>query len=466
MVETTDMSSNPDLKQKIIKPQAGPQEKFLSTPADIAIYGGSAGGGKTFALLMEPLRHISNANFGAVVFRRESTQITNEGGLWDTSEELYSQLGAEPRQTPHHEWTFVSGAKVSFRHLQHDKHVHGWQGSQIPLLCFDELTHFSEKQFWYMLSRNRSTCGVRPYVRASTNPDPDSWVAKLIDWWIGDDGYPIMERSGVIRWFTRISGEIIWGSTRDEVVGLLKLHGDEMEEGTEPKSITFIPARLEDNKILMEKDPGYKANLMALTKVERDRLYGGNWKVRETAGAVFDRSKMVVVDYAPELVRACRGWDLAATAGGGDWTAGVKIGLGSDGLYYVLHVSRFRVSPGEVKKSIRDHAEQDGRDVEVFIPQDPGQAGKAQREDFAANMAGFITNFRVPSGAKLVRAMPFASAVENDLVRIVRGLWNDAFIDEAHAFTGGGGLEVDDQIDAAGDAFVTLTSKRSVFDVF
>lgn len=71
---------------------------------------------------------------------------------------------------------------------------------RICFIGFDELTHFSEAQFWYMLSRNRSMSGVRPYVRATTNPDADSWVAKLIDWWIDDvSGYPIPERGGVVR---------------------------------------------------------------------------------------------------------------------------------------------------------------------------------------------------------------------------------------------------------------------------
>lgn len=76
-----------------IGPQKGPQEQFLSSPADIVIYGGAAGGGKSFALLLEGLRHISNPNFGAVIFRRNVNQITAEGGLWDTASEIYPYAG-------------------------------------------------------------------------------------------------------------------------------------------------------------------------------------------------------------------------------------------------------------------------------------------------------------------------------------------------------------------------------------
>jgi hypothetical protein len=146
----------------VIKPQAGPQELFLASAADMAIYGGAAGGGKTWAFLLEPLRHIHNPNFGAVFFRREIPQITNEGGLWDESEKLYPLLGATSIQQPL-QWTFPSSAKLTMTHLQHEKDVRNWQGSQVPLFLFDELTHFTRKQFFYMISRSRSTSGVVPY---------------------------------------------------------------------------------------------------------------------------------------------------------------------------------------------------------------------------------------------------------------------------------------------------------------
>jgi len=133
------------------------------------------------------------------VFRRSTVQVRNEGGLWDESEKLYPAIGASPKEHVL-QWSFPSGASVSFAHLEHDKTVLNWQGSQIPLICFDELTHFSAKQFWYMVSRNRSMSGVRPYIRATCNPDADSWVVEFISWWIDQDtGLPIPERAGVLR---------------------------------------------------------------------------------------------------------------------------------------------------------------------------------------------------------------------------------------------------------------------------
>src|SRR5580765_5377768 len=102
-------------------PQLGPQEMFLSTTADIAIYGGAAGGGKTYALLLEPCRHLDNGDFGAVIFRREAIQITSEGGLFDTSFQIYMRIDGTPKMSPHRMWTFPNGSTVTFSHL-HNEH--------------------------------------------------------------------------------------------------------------------------------------------------------------------------------------------------------------------------------------------------------------------------------------------------------------------------------------------------------
>lgn len=148
---------------KIIRPQKGPQEKFLATNAEIAIYGGAAGGGKTYAILMEPLRYINTRGYRAVIFRKNFNQIFASGGIWDESQEMYGDIaGSKSVQTPKFKWSFKNKANIYFDFLGRDADVEKWQGSQITFIGFDELTHFSERQFFYMLSRNRSTCGVKP----------------------------------------------------------------------------------------------------------------------------------------------------------------------------------------------------------------------------------------------------------------------------------------------------------------
>jgi len=185
-----------------ISAQPGPQTEFLRTPADICIFGGAAGGGKTVGLLLEPLRHVGRVpNFTAVFFRRTTPQITNPGALWDESQNFYPRVGG----TPHlggREWRWPRASKIKFSHLQFETTVYDWQGAQITLICFDELTHFTAHQFFYMVSRNRSTCGVKPYIRATCNPDADSWVADFLAWWIDQDRVPdprARRRSAVLR---------------------------------------------------------------------------------------------------------------------------------------------------------------------------------------------------------------------------------------------------------------------------
>lgn len=284
-------------KLRSIKPQKGFQENFLASSADIVIGGGSAGGGKTFALLMDPLRYIDNPDFGAVIFRRTTPQIRNEGGLWDTSELLYPLIGGESRQT-NLEWVFRRGARVKMAHLEYDKDVLNYQGAQIPYIGFDELTHFSEKQFWYMLSRNRSGSGVRPCIRAGCNPDPDSWVAKLLEWWIDQEtGFPIPERNGLLRYFVKDGDHMVWGDSVKEVIDKCPhIFGREELKGRDHsdlvKSITFIRGDVFENKELLEKDPSYLANLLSLDDELKARLLDGNWKVRSDGLSLFDYIKL------------------------------------------------------------------------------------------------------------------------------------------------------------------------------
>lgn len=328
--------------RQAIEPQSGPQTAFHASSADVVFYGGAAGGGKTWSLLFEPLRHANRKGFGAVIFRRTYPEVTNQGGPWDESMRLYPALGATPR-VGELSWTFPLGAQVEFGHLQHDDTVHRWHGSQIPLIEFDELTSFSEHQFTYLLSRNRSTCGVRPYVRATCNPDAASWVADWVRWWIDQEtGYPIPERSGVVRYFCRDGDRLLWASSPDATKWVDK-EGDQFDRPPDaiPKSFTFIPARLEDNPSLMTADPGYLANLMALPEVERERLHGGNWKIVRAVGEwppeyfVGD----IWFDYWPtdRIVARSIGVDPSKSrdAKSGDYRAIVEMMLTHDGTLWV-----------------------------------------------------------------------------------------------------------------------------------
>ena len=276
-----------------IQPQVGYQQIALSSPADIVIGGAAAFVGKTFALLLDPLRHIAVPNFGGVIFRRTSVQIRNEGGLWDTSMKLYRLVNAEARESSL-DWKFPSGAKISFRHLEYEKNKYDWQGSQIPFLGFDELTHFTESMFFYLLSRNRSDCGVKPYVRATCNPDPESWVFKLISWWIDiDTGFPILERRGKLRYFIKYGENYIWGDSYEEVyeksehiiAPMIEASGLKARDFI--KSITFVSGSIYNKKGL-ENDPSYPGNLLSQDEDTRRQLLEGRWKISNSPNDVYE----------------------------------------------------------------------------------------------------------------------------------------------------------------------------------
>lgn len=436
----------------VIRPQPGPQEAFLASPADIVIYGGAAFGGKTFALLLETTRHSDNPQFGAVIFRRTTKQVKAEGGLWDTSEELFPLLEAQPNLSSL-SWAFPSGAKVTFAHLEHEKNKLDWQGAQVAMIGFDELTHFTAGQFWYLLSRNRSASGVAPYIRATTNPDPDSFVADLIAWWIDQEtGYAIPERSGVVRWFVRYRNELVWADTPEEL--------QDQYPDLSPKSLTFIASSYKDNAIGMAKDPKYIANLDALTSVEREQLKLGNWKIRAAAGDYFKEEWFKIVERAPDGCRWVRYWDRAATEPNPqnpdpDYTAGVKLGKSPDGNYYIAHVARDRKRPAGVKKLIKGTAQADGVACTVGIEQDPAQAGKFEADDYVRFLAGFEVRTIPPQGDKEVRARPASAQAEQGNIYLVRGPWNKAFLDELEAFPKGAH---DDQVDGLSGGFNFLES--------
>ncbi len=458
---------------KILTPQKGAQEAFLASSADICIYGGSAGSGKSYAELLDPLRYKNVKGFGAVIFRQNHNQIFSEGGLWDTANEIYGGIKNAKSWKGSSAWEFndAYGRKVSrigFAHIEADRDLQKWQGSQLCGIYYDELTHFSEHQFFYMLSRNRSACGVKPYVRATCNPDADSWVAKFIEWWINEEtGYPIQERSGVLRYMIRRDGQINWADSKEELWEKFDLKTE--EEKSEPKSVTFIAATIYDNKILIQKDPSYLANLKALPEVERERLLNGNWKIKPAAGLYFKRTQIgEFLEVIPaDVVSWCRGWDLAATAEseGGEpaYTAGVLMGKRKNGRYIIADVKNVRMSAGDVRQLIKHTAQQDNaqfKRVTVRLPQDPAQAGKDQAQSFIKFLSGFNVYARKESGNKELRAEPVAAQWQAGNFDLLIGDWNDMYLSQLESFPQS---KFKDMVDATSSAFNEL--EEHSFDI-
>jgi predicted phage terminase large subunit-like protein len=453
-----------------IAAQRGPQTEFLRSPADICIYGGAAGGGKTVGLILEPLRYATRvANFTAVFFRRSTPQITNPGGLWDESQNFYPRLGGIPH-VGLREWRWPRAGRIKFSHLQFDSTVYAWQGAQIALICFDELTHFTAHQFFYMVSRNRSTCGVRPYIRATCNPDADSWVADFLAWWIDpESGLAIPERAGVLRYYVRVAEKTIWADRPEELVQYLPPPED-LPRGIDPPrpiSVTFIPATVFNNPILLRANPEYYAWLLSLPTLERERLLGGNWKIRPAAGLYFQREWCAIVDEVPADLDLVRYWDLAATEkterNDPDWTVGIKLGRDRSGGYYLLDRVRARANPGDVEQLLRNTAEQDGNRVHIGFGQDPGQAGKSQALHLVRALDGFTVTPAPESGDKLTRFGPFSSQCRAGNVKIRRGAWNEELFRVLEGFPD---LAHDDEVDACSGALERLNPQMESWGIY
>ena len=429
---------------------------------------------------------------------------------------LLPLIGAVPKKTPKPSFIFPSGAKVVFDHLERYTDCLSYQGSQIPFIGFDELTHFDEEVFWYMLSRNRSDSGIPGYVRATTNPDPDSWVRSFIDWWIGPDGLAIPERSGKIRWFIRVNGEVHWGDSRMEllryqfdgkITAVDKSHalaeelftvdekdtkiqiplipgkegvlyvttqtkqffqwtGSEYRDLMPPKSVTFICSTLQDNAILMKNDPSYLANLKALPLVEQERLLGGNWNIRPAAGLYFPRNKAKLIEELPtDLVRVVRAWDLAGTEDrknnnpedGPAYTAGVLIGKRKDGKIVVIDVINRRLNSSEVRNLVLNTAKADKAAYKskyrIRMNQDPGQAGVDQKEQYIKLLSGFSINIERESGSKEVRAEPLSAQWINGNVEVLNRSWTSEYLAQLDGFPD---RRYKDQVDASSTGFLEL----------
>jgi len=234
-------------KEVIFQPNDGPQTDFLAASETDVLYGGAAGGGKSYAMLVDPLRYCHRPAHRALILRRSMPELRE---LIDKSRELYPRAfpGCKFREVEKI-WNFPSGAKLEFGFLERDADVYRYQGQAYSWIGFDEITHLNTEFSWnYLASRLRTTDSeITPYMRCTANPGGVGahWVKKR---------YVSPEEPN-----TSFTGQD--GLTR-----------------------RFITARLEDNPYLAQ-DGRYEQMLKALPEVQRRQLLEGNWDVTE--GAAF-----------------------------------------------------------------------------------------------------------------------------------------------------------------------------------
>lgn len=425
-----------------------PQHAFLYIDHILeALYGGAAGGGKSSALLSAGLQYVDVAGYSALLLRRTFRDLGQPDALIPRSKEWLAGTDATWNDNDHR-WTFPSGATLTFGYLAHEDDKLQYQGAAFQFIGFDELTQFTETQYRYLFSRLR-----RPKVPDDANDAERQRVERLAQVPLrmrsasnpGGPGHDwVKQRFGLYR--------------RDETD--LSLPYVCHEAGWVEREIrVFIPARLDDNPHLDREE--YEASLGELDPVTRAQLRAGDWDARPP-GDLFRREWFEVVDHAPSGCPWVRFWDLAATEPSQanpdpDWTVGLKLGRAPSGEWIVSDVRRFRKRPEGVEKEVQQAAQIDGLNTPVWIEQEPGSSGKNTISHYQRNvLPGYNVRGERSTGSKEERAGPVSSKAEAGLVKLVRGEWIPAFLDEVEAF--GPDAAHDDQVDALSGAFKQLAN--------
>ena len=247
-------------RKVLFHPNEGPQTEFLAAGEKDVLYGGAAGGGKSFAMIVDPLRYCHKKAHRALILRRSMPELRE---MIDKSRELYPQAfpGAKFREVEKL-WNFPSGAKVEFGFLERDADVYRYQGQAYSWIGFDEITHLPTEFSWnYLASRLRTTDPeIQTYLRCTANPGGvgATWVKRRY-----------IEPSESNTSFT----------------------------GTDGLTRKFIPAKLADNPYLAN-DGVYEQMLKSLPPIQRRQLLEGNWEVAEGAAFVeFDPNVHVITPF-------------------------------------------------------------------------------------------------------------------------------------------------------------------------
>lgn len=375
------------------------QARFLLSLEPELLYGGAAGGGKSDALLMAALQFVEIPGYSAILFRRTFQDLSLPEALMDRAAGWLS--GTDARWNGiEHQWLFPSGAKLTFGYLQTPNDKYRYQSAAFQFIGFDELTQFEESSYSYLFSRlRRSEGSIIPLrMRAASNPGGigHAWVrSRFVD-----------------------GGK-------------------------------FIPATFTENPYL--DHTAYEASLNMLDSVTRAQLKDGNWMVEN--GILFRREWFPIVEDYPHDASMVRYWDLAATADTGkndpDWTSGCLMAQ-KDGRYWIIDMAHVRATPLGVEHLVAQKAMMDGKSVGVWMEQEPGSGGVNTIDHYHREvLAGYDFRADKVTGSKMERARPLSSAAEAGNVMLVRGAWNESFLDECCVFPEGGH---DDQVDAASGA--------------
>jgi predicted phage terminase large subunit-like protein len=254
--------------------QSGFQTKVFKCDADIAVIGGAMGSGKSYALILEVMKHIGDPYFRCGIFRKSRGNIVCTGGLWEELLDVAYISGYSVKTNKHQlTITFPSGATVQFGHANHPNFKEYLKGTQYTTIFIDEGNQFDEEIFKFLISRLRSKSKIKPYMRITTNPC-EGWLKSLVKTYLNSEEYPILEECGQVKYLYFINNEAVVRNKREDFAKEFGLSPKELEY---VRTFTFIAGRVDENKKLLEINPEYKANLNTLASHEKDRYLFGWW---------------------------------------------------------------------------------------------------------------------------------------------------------------------------------------------
>ena len=446
----------------------GKQTDFIKSPADRIIYGGAVSGGKSRGLMLAPLKNLlTNPLYNAVIARRTFPELDQEGGLIQESQLVYKPLGAEYNITKHY-WTFPLKNRLRFVNIMDERKIEAKDGGQFTFLGIDEAQHWDEDLVDALWIRARGISGFRTQLCMTCNPKKRSWMRyKWLGWYLDDNGFPIPERSGVLRYYYRGDhGEMIWFNNQmDALKWWARQFPDRYEIAIRnpdrmifPESFTFIFSKATDNTIMMEGDPDYESKMENQPKAyknakllgcwdfdEGDKIHFDaewvgeplDWVLRKGTNQYFDLNG----NLKGTIVKCARGYDFAYTPktenNNPDWTTCTFMALLDSGVTLIGDHEFNQKGSNEIVPMIKRLAAKDPDMTEIVIP-DEVAGGQGFVNDIMRDLPLLKINKRKEYGAprdsdltaKEYRFLPFSRQCQaGNLVKMIRNdNWNDRAI--------------------------------------
>lgn len=426
-------------------PPSARQRTFLGLPHLEALFGGAAGGGKTDCALMSFLQYAHVPGYTQIILRRTKTDLNLPDSALARAHAWWR--GSTPKWNSSlygYEFPTLPGQLPSlcvFGFMQTEADKYRYQSAAFQTVWFEELTQFTDPMYTYLFSRLRKPKGmpVPLRMRATSNPGGvgHEWV-----------------KARFVKHARPEGGHFVSPPTKEEQEAAELL-------GEPARGAAFVPSKLSDNPGI---DMSYRASLARLDAVTRRQLEDGDWDA-VMPGEYFQRSWFRIIQAAPVRLRGCRYWDLAGTKPhegnkDPDWTAGARMHIRreeDDSVeLFIPDVRRTREDPGGVENFLKATAFVDGRDLPIWIEEEPGSSGKSNTVNYQTRvLPGFNLQGHRKTGDKPGYWKALSAQAMAGRLSLVEGDWNEEFIRELCGLPSG----KKDQADASAGAFDRLISE-------